>query len=72
MATELEYLEDGITAMFDEAAHRDPTGQKRWVAVVAGNVPQLDRLQQLAGQRAGTAVPIVVDFIHVAQCSGAS
>ncbi len=55
-----------ITAMFDEAAHRDPTGQKRWVAVVDGNLPQLDRLQQLAEQR-HVAVPIVVDFIHVAQ-----
>ena len=59
-------LEDIITAMFDEAAHRDPTRQKRWVAVVDGNLPQLDLLQQLAEQR-HVAVPIVVDFIHVAQ-----
>ena len=58
--------EDVITAMFDEAAHHDPTGQKRWVALVDGNLPQLDRLQQLAEQR-HVSVPIVVDFIHVAQ-----
>jgi hypothetical protein len=58
--------EDVIAAMFDEAAHRDPTGQKRWVAVVDGNLPQLARLQQLAEQRQ-IPVPIVVDFIHVAQ-----
>ena len=58
--------EDVITAMFDEAEHRDPTRQKRWVAVVDGNVPQLDLLQQLAEQR-HVAVPIVVDFIHVAE-----
>jgi len=58
--------EDVITAMFDEAAYRDPTGQKRWVALVDGNLPQLDRLQQLAEQR-DVPVPIVVDFIHVAQ-----
>ena len=58
--------EDVITAMFDEAAHRDPTGQKRWVAVVDGNLPQLARIQQLAEER-HVPVPIVVDFIHVAQ-----
>jgi hypothetical protein len=58
--------EEVITTMFDEAAHRDPTGQKRWVAVVDGNLPQLDRLQHLAEQR-HVSVPIVVDFIHVAQ-----
>jgi hypothetical protein len=58
--------EDVMTAMFDEAASRDPTGQKRWVAVVDGNLPQLTWLQQVAQQR-HRAVPIVVDFIHVAQ-----
>jgi hypothetical protein len=58
--------EEVIAAMFDEAAHRDPTGQKRWVAVVDGNLPQLARLEQLATQRQ-INLPIVVDFIHVAQ-----
>ena len=55
-----------ITAMFDEAAHRDPRGQKRWVAVVDGNLTQIDHLQQLAVARQ-IPMPIVVDFIHVAQ-----
>lgn len=55
-----------ITAMFDEAAHRDPTGQKRWVALVDGNLTQIDHLQRLADER-NIPLPIVVDFIHVAQ-----
>jgi len=55
-----------ITAMFDEAAHRDPTEQKRWVALVDGNLTQIDHLQRLADER-NIPLPIVVDFIHVAQ-----
>ena len=58
--------EDVIMAMFDEAAHRDPTGQKRWVALVDGNLTQIDHLQQLAEARK-IPMPIVVDFLHVAQ-----
>jgi hypothetical protein len=52
--------------MFDEAAHRDPKGQKRWVALVDGNLPQIDHLQQMAEER-NIPLIIVVDFIHVAQ-----
>ena len=55
-----------IREMFDEAARRDPTGQKRWVALVDGNLPQIDHLQQLAEER-NIPLIIVVDFIHVAQ-----
>src|SRR5207245_331145 len=29
-----------IQEMFEEAARRDPKGQKRWVALVDGNLPQ--------------------------------
>ena len=29
-----------IGEMFKEAAHRDPKGQKPWVALVDGNLPQ--------------------------------
>ncbi len=58
--------DDVIAAMFDEAARRDPTGQKRWVAVVDGNLPQLAQLEHLATQREIPLV-VVVDFIHVAQ-----
>lgn len=55
-----------IREMFEEAARRDPKGQKRWVALVDGNLPQIDHLQQLAEER-DIPLPIVVDFIHVAQ-----
>jgi hypothetical protein len=40
-----------IREMFDEGARRDPKGQKRWVALVDGNLPQIDHLQQLAEER---------------------
>ena len=55
-----------IREMFEEAARRDPAGQKHWVALVDGNLPQIDHLQQLAGKR-NIPLIIVVDFIHVAQ-----
>lgn len=55
-----------IREMFDEAARRDPKGHKRWVALVDGNLPQIDHLQQLAEER-NIPLIIVVDFIHVAQ-----
>jgi hypothetical protein len=55
-----------ITAMFEEAVHRDPEGQKCWVALVDGNETQIRLLERLAEER-DLAVPIVVDFIHVAE-----
>ena len=55
-----------IKEMFAEAARRDPKRQKRWVALVDGNLPQIDHLQQLAEER-NIPLIIVVDFIHVAQ-----
>jgi hypothetical protein len=55
-----------IKEMFAEAARRDPKGQKRWVALVDGNLPQIDHLQQLAEEQ-NIPLIIVVDFIHVAQ-----
>lgn len=58
--------EDVIGEMFDEAARRDPRGQKRWVALVDGNLPQIAHLEQLAEKR-GVPLILVVDFIHVAQ-----
>jgi len=51
-----------ITAMFEEAAHRDPTGQKRWIAVVDGNQTQLEHLQRLSNER-NIPLVIIVDFI---------
>ena len=55
-----------IKEMFAEAARRDRKGQKRWVALVDGNLPQIDHLHQLAEER-NIPLIIVVDFIHVAQ-----
>jgi hypothetical protein len=55
-----------IKEMFAEAARLDPKGQKCWVALVDGNLPQIDHLQQLAEER-NIPLIIVVDFIHVAQ-----
>src|SRR5437667_12776881 len=52
--------------MVEQTAHRDPTRQKRWVALVDGNLPQIDHLQQLAEER-NIPLIIIVDFIHVAQ-----
>jgi len=40
-----------IKEMFAEASRRDPKRQKRWVALVDGNLPQIDHLQQLAEER---------------------
>jgi hypothetical protein len=55
-----------ITAMFEEAVYRDPKGQKCWVALVDGNETQIRLVEQLAKER-NLTVPIVVDFIHVAE-----
>ncbi|MCP4206985.1 MAG: ISKra4 family transposase, partial [Shimia sp.] len=49
---------------FDEALRRDPGRNKRWVALVDGNEPQLDALEHHAGKR-GIALTIVLDLIHV-------
>jgi hypothetical protein len=55
-----------ITAMFDEAGHRDSAGQKQWIALVDGNLTQINHLQRLSDER-NIPLLIVVDFIHVAQ-----
>jgi hypothetical protein len=58
--------EEVITAMFDEAEHRDPQHRKTWAALVDGNLTQLNSLQKLACER-NIDLCILVDFIHVAQ-----
>jgi hypothetical protein len=55
-----------IGEMFQEAARRDPKRQKRWVALVDGNLPQIDHLQRLAEERKIPLI-LIVDFLHVAQ-----
>lgn len=51
---------------FREARRRDPDGQKRWVALVDGNEPQLAILKRLF-RREGYRPRIVLDFLHVAE-----
>ena len=51
---------------FREARRRDPDGQKRWVALVDGNEPQLAILHRLF-RREGYQPWIVLDFLHVAE-----
>jgi hypothetical protein len=58
--------EEVIGEMFDEAGRRDPQQRKQWVALVDGNLPQIQHLEHLAEER-GVPLIIVVDFIHVAQ-----
>ncbi len=58
--------EEVITAMFDEADHRDPQHQKQWAALVDGNETQIELLTKLTAAR-HVSVPIIVDFIHVAE-----
>jgi hypothetical protein len=55
-----------ITAMFKEAKHRDPHHRKTWVAVVDGNLTQIDGLHTLVRKRQ-ISLRIIVDFIHVAE-----
>jgi hypothetical protein len=55
-----------IEAMFDEALHRDPEQKKDWIALVDGNLAQIDSVQKIAEERKLDIV-IVVDFIHVAE-----
>jgi hypothetical protein len=58
--------EEVITAMFEEALHRDPEMNRCWVALVDGNETQIKYIEQQAEQR-NIPVPILVDFIHVSE-----
>lgn len=53
-----------IGAMFDEAARRDPTGARTWVALVDGNAHQIEAIRGQAKAR-DRPVTIVIDFVHV-------
>jgi hypothetical protein len=53
-----------IEEMFAEALRRDPERKKHWVALVDGNLSQLDNLHAQA-TRHDLALTIVVDIIHV-------
>jgi len=51
---------------FAEAARRDPTIERPWVALVDGNAHQIRRIRAHAGDL-GADITVVVDFIHVAE-----
>jgi hypothetical protein len=53
-----------LEAAFEEARRRDPTGRKRWVALVDGNKTPLKILRRLA-RRHGVELLIILDLIHV-------
>jgi len=53
-----------VTAIYDEAERRDPNHQRTWIALVDGNVHQIQRIQAEATNRDVTVV-IIVDFVHV-------
>jgi hypothetical protein len=56
--------EQVIAEALAEAHHRDPTGNKIWVALVDGNKPQIRHLRRMA-QENEIELTIVVDIIHV-------
>lgn len=53
-----------VTAIFDEADRRDPHHERTWIALVDGNVHQIQRIQAEANDR-GISVAITIDFVHV-------
>jgi hypothetical protein len=53
-----------IREAFEEARHRDPTGEKTWVALVDGNWDQIRILKKIA-RKNGLHLTIIVDLIHV-------
>ena len=55
---------DVIDEMFHEALNRDPARNKRWVALIDGNLTQLALIKQSA-KRHGIQPTIVLDVIHV-------
>ena len=53
-----------VVRAFDEAHRRDRRHRRTWVALVDGNVHQIDALRAEAARRRVT-LSIVVDFVHV-------
>ena len=56
--------EEVIEQMFQEALRRDPAGDKRWVALVDGNLTQLALIKKMA-KKHNVQPTIVLDMIHV-------
>ena len=58
--------EEVIEDAFGEALHRDPNHEKKWVALVDGNNPQINILRKLAKAK-DIDLTIIVDVIHVTE-----
>jgi hypothetical protein len=56
--------EEVIEKVFEEAGYRDPEHQKKWIALVDGNKPQIRILRRMAKDK-GIDLAIIVDVIHV-------
>ena len=63
-ASVTEFIEDMITAAFDEADRRDPERVRQRVFLVDGNKQQITAIEAQAGER-GLKVPVLIDYIHV-------
>jgi len=55
-----QVIEDALA----EAGHRDPAGEKTWVALVDGNKTQIRELRKMA-RKSNLNLTIIVDIIHV-------
>ena len=53
-----------IEEAYHEARYRDPKQEKKWVALVDGNKPQIRTLRRMAKNK-GLNLTIIVDIIHV-------
>jgi len=53
-----------ISALFDQAERRDPGHARPWIALVDGDVHQIEVIRAQAGAR-GVTITILIDFIHV-------
>jgi hypothetical protein len=53
-----------IARVAEEAARRDPGGERDWLALVDGNDHQIDCFTKEAAKR-GKGITILIDFIHV-------
>jgi len=56
--------EQVIGEAFAEAGYRDPTHEKKWVALVDGNNNQISILRRMAKDK-GVELTVIVDIIHV-------
>jgi len=56
--------EQVVEEAFCEACHRDPTREKRWIALVDGNNAQI-RILRSTAKKKGIELTIIVDIIHV-------